>query len=137
MGLNFTFLKSNWMSHTDDVINQSFKDAYQIHKKSWILKTDWYFWFWTLSMAIRVQYPARYFLRFPRTLKEGQEIHNGLKFLKIVNLKIPWLKIFTFLFYLLLINLSIPIFLRFFNFRVTWLNYSVRKKSSYSFCNHR
>ena len=101
------------MSHTDDVINKGFKSALQIHKKSWILKTDEDFWFWTLTLAIWVQYPARYFLRFSRTFKEGQEIHYGLKFLKIVNLKISWLKIFTFLFYLLVINLSIPIFLRF------------------------
>ena len=70
MGLNLTFLRSDWMSHTDDVINQGFKEASQIHKKSWIWKTDENFWFLTLTLAIWVQYPARVRISFSNFLSD-------------------------------------------------------------------
>ena len=56
------------MSHTDDVINQGYKEAYQIHKKSWIFKTDEDFLFWTLNYLIWDEYPCPYFLHFSKTL---------------------------------------------------------------------
>ena len=124
------------MSHTDDVINQDLNGAFQIHKKMRIFKKDEYFEFQTFDPSYWSEWPDRYFLCFSKTLQEGQEIHHGLKMFKNENRKSPRIKRLDFLFDVLLSKLPRTIFFSFFEFRVTWPIYQVRKKSSYRFGNH-
>ena len=57
------------MSHIDNVINQGFKNAHQIHKKFWILKTEQEFLILDFNFGYLSWIPSPIFSPFLHNLK--------------------------------------------------------------------
>ena len=115
------------MSHVNDVINNRFKKGVQKQQKKEISKNKVPFQLLKLEYWILWNDWLRYFLIFTRTLSEGQEIVQRIKYATEGNLKTRTWKIIVFSLLILLIKLQIPLFFSFSRFRVTWPGNRVRK----------